>query len=229
MKVLNNGAAVIDGDTHHAIWVEQEGLVHDLFTANIIRKAFTRYQVTCAIDAGANIGTLTRVMLDAGARVHAFECNPAAAECLRHNCPEAHVYEVALSDKPGELAFVPDANAGASYTLDHSPLDPRATSETSYAIVHSMALDSYLIQPGFIKLDIEGFEVRALEGARRIIARHRPVILCEVNQGALMRADTSDELLRSLLQDFFGYQLKIVQPDCQWGDPQFDILCTPKG
>lgn len=224
MIILPNGVAAIEGDTHHRVWVEQEGLIHDLFTANIIRKVFAKYRVTQAIDAGANIGTLTRVMLNAGARVFAFECNPAAVECLRHNCPEASVYECALSDKAGKIAFVPLDNAGASFTVGVLPAKGNNCIQ-----VQAMTLDQLCIKPGFIKLDIEGFETRALMGAQNMIARHSPVILCEFNKGALDRAGSSVEELRKLLQRLGYNRQEIIQPDCKWGDPQFDVLCTPNG
>jgi len=47
----------------------------------------------------------------------------------------------------------------------------------SQSSVECVTLDSAISEaPGYIKIDIEGFEPEALEGARGIIARHRPAL-----------------------------------------------------
>ncbi len=222
MKILPNGVAVIEGDSHHGSWCEKEGLVHDKFTAGVIRQAITKYNVTNAVDAGANIGTLTRVMLDAGVQVHAFECNPAALECLRYNCPEAVIRDHGLSDRCEENRFRPLENAGASFA--YSVMKPEDIAPDIQ--VNMATLDAYGIRPGFIKLDVEGYEVKALRGAQCTIQACKPVILCEVNKGALERAGSSDTELRNMLHSY-GYRLTVIQHDCAFGDPQFDVLAIP--
>tara|TARA_B100000900_G_scaffold391103_1_gene385391 strand:+ start:214 stop:603 length:390 start_codon:yes stop_codon:yes gene_type:complete len=45
-------------------------------------------------------------------------------------------------------------------------------------------LDSYKIRDvDFIKIDVEGYEPRVLQGGMETIERYSPAILCEINQG----------------------------------------------
>lgn len=55
----------------------------------------------------------------------------------------------------------------------------------------TVALNNYVRSRGlaridFLKLDLEGPEVLAVAGARDLLARHRPVVLCEFNGAALL-------------------------------------------
>lgn len=220
MKILDNGVAVIEGDTHHAVWCASEGLIHDGFTAMILRNLIRDNRVKSAVDGGANIGTLTKVMLDEGIRVHAFEPNPQAVECLRHNCPGAMIYQCGLSSLAEKRLLIREANAGASFIARHS------SASVADELVQLMPLDTYTIKPGLIKLDVEGFEVDALRGGEKMIRRYRPIIVCEVNEGALQRAGQSKERLYETLSDL-GYSTAIMQPDCRMNSPQYDVIAIP--
>lgn len=210
---------VIEGDVAHGRWIEELGTIH--------HDPWMRDQVCrhikpgdWVIQGGANIGTLTRAMLDAGARVTAFEPNPDALECLRHNCPEANIRPFGLAHRQHTCQLHKQDNAGATYlSLNHN--------EPNTETVHCIALDDDRCHPSLLLLDVEGSEVRALRGAAQTIARCKPTIICEVNRGALERAGSSDGELFDLL-DQYGYSIQVLQPDCRIGDPQYDILCLPR-
>jgi FkbM family methyltransferase len=217
--ILPNGVMVVRGDTHHAVWCMTEGLVHDSFTAQMIRETIQRRKIKVACDIGANIGTLTRAMLDVCPTVHAFEPFKPAIQCLRHNCPEAIVHEVALSDSGGMAAIKPQQNASASY-IERYTCIPDSTN-----IVALARLDTYRLNPGFIKIDVEGHEVSVLRGAAETIRTNRPIMLIEVNQEALERNGQSEKSLLTELM-IMNYQFTIIQPEAKFGDLQFDIIAT---
>lgn len=224
MKIIPGiNVAVIEGDTAHARWIEELGTIHHdpWFRDQILRHIKPGDLV---VQGGANIGTLTRAILDAGATVYAFEPNRKAFECLQHNCPEAYSYLAALDETAGWVKIHENkTNAGASW-VEH-------TDDThSNDAIYSTAIDYHEgLRKKHVRLflaDCEGWEVKALRGAAQTIARCKPIIICEVNRGALERAGTTDAELFALLESY-GYGFTILQPDCRIGDPQYDILAMP--
>ena len=100
-----------------------------------------------------------------------------------------------VGDRPGRTTlWVPSYNGYrfdglASTTDEHSAIewlsysihnfDPSKLSVETYD-VDIVRLDDVVSEPvGFIKLDIQGAELPALEGARRILTDDRPVVMVE--------------------------------------------------
>lgn len=173
------------------------------------------------IDAGAAIGDHTVAYIQAAgdpSLVHAFECNPLMVECLYYNCPRAHIHPFALSEYHEELFFHQiNENAGASY-VDKMPLGGISVS--------AVPLDSYnFSKVGFIKWDLEGYEVKAIRGARETIARCRPIMMIEVIEGQINRAgNTVAELYQELSSLNYHWHAVIGQLDVP---PYFELHCKP--
>lgn len=225
MRILPNDVAVT-GTTHHVEWCEKEGLIHDKWMAGIIHELITSRQIKTCIDGGCHIGTLSRVMLDAGANVIGIDANKDALQCASYNCrlfPQAQFIHGALHHCSAGKARLKInlENAGATYcepTLEQSGM----------MLVDTITIDEVAAgeRIGLIKLDIEGAEVDALMGAIKTIERDRPAIICEVNDGALQRRGVCPENIFGIL-DSINYRWGILQPDCDQDDPQYDILCLP--
>lgn len=223
-KILPFGVMVIDGDTHVSKWVEQAGTLR---IAEKYLKPFQKYVPVggTVVDAGAMIGDHTVTYADwvgENGRVICFEPNSEAFECLRHNTVGIHHSvtrkRYALSDSVNELNVMSSENSGASYVYESDDED---------GDVVSFPLDYFKYESvDFLKLDIEGFETRALRGARETIARCKPVMLIEVNEGALVRAGSSREELLNLISDL-GYQHSITEHGITYTAPQYDVLCLP--
>jgi FkbM family methyltransferase len=135
------------------------------------------------LDCGANIGIISRSALRLGvARVVCFEPSPATAECLRMNFAAeigsgvVTVVEKALWNEESRL-FLKTERVGnpASHSLS-------GTTESGVGVwVPVTTIDKVVAELGlsrvdFIKMDIEGAEVKALEGARSTIQRDLPYI-----------------------------------------------------
>lgn len=228
IKILPNGVAVISDCSHHGVWMANEGLVHDKFTADAVCRHVRAG--TVAVDAGAHFGSITLPMLEAGAEVYAFEPNKEAAECLRHNCrgqDKLHVFECGLSNAPSWARLVAPDECALNYGAWHVVPDPDGD-------VRLLTLDGMMWpdqhgarEVSVLKLDIEGFELLALQGGAEAIARWRPVIICEVNSWALGRTGQTPEQLLGYIESI-GYSWSIMQPDRKVGDVQFDVVAIPK-
>jgi len=131
----------------------------------------------CVIDAGACYGdTALAFAASVGAegRVYAFEIDPPSLQVIRHNValnPELTtriaLCEQALGDFDGQR-YLHGSGPGAM-VLDHPGGHP----------VSMTTLDTFVEQAGisrvdFIKMDIEGAELGALQGASKTLARFKP-------------------------------------------------------
>lgn len=216
MKILPSNIAVLEKDSHISRWVEETGkLDHDEYSLPIILKYIKDGDYV--VDAGAFIGDHTIAYVKAvgsTGRVYAFEPNLSAYECLVYNCPSAITVKAGLSDKPSTQFFSVADNVGSSRITDSGD-----------RTVFVVALDSYeLPRLNFFKLDVEGFEVSALKGAKKTIAKHRPVMWVEVNEYALQQRGESPFSLITYLKTQLGYEIESFPPE---EGLQYDLLCKP--
>jgi len=159
------------------------------------------------IDVGSNRGWYSLLVSHgSNTRSIAFEPNLQTRELLRKNVEandlqdKVSVFSFALSDTIGPQNFYQsnfkDNDGMASLS---SPL-----AQSNKSQVDVITLDSFWLEyvkshfsPEsepiiLIKLDIEGGEFRALQGAKRLINEIRPFILCEINSTFLEYASQID-------------------------------------
>lgn len=222
IKELPSGVWVLKDD-QISQWVEQEGrLDHDQNLLPDILKHIRPGDTV--VDAGAFIGDHTLAYSDAVGPtgvVHAFEPNPVAYACLFHNmekCPNVILHDVGLSDVTGSVPLSGNnGNYGGVYIGEHMKI----------ADVPVQPLDIQGFTADFIKIDVEGYEVNVLRGAEKLINACRPKMVIEINTEALLRQNrVPSEIYRWLVTHDYGFD--IMQENCSWNDPLFDILCLPK-
>jgi FkbM family methyltransferase len=179
-------------------WVD----LHDLYVSsgcfnNTYEPNETSYFISrlnsgdTVLDIGANIGWFTLVAAKHTGkmgRIHSFEPRPETARMLKRTISDNHlrnqvtVWEYALSNSWGKVDLVwrkDTRNPGHSYVRGNST---EAVGNYDSTSVTAAPLDELLpdIAPDVIKIDIEGAEPLAIEGARNAILRKRPAILSEL-------------------------------------------------
>jgi FkbM family methyltransferase len=155
-----------------------------------------------AIDAGANVGSYTRVLLEYYSRVIAIEPMSDTFRCLERN----------LHDW-GKLDRVNLYNSAVSDAWDYVKIKrgwgrlSMTARVTSGGEISAIPIDELKLKNvGFIKLDVEGFEHKALRGATTTINESKPVVFMEVKPEEEEQSDTpyiAHEYLLSL-----GYDLE---------------------
>lgn len=129
-----------------------------------------------ALDVGANVGAYALLMggwVRPGGRVYAFEPSRQAFEGLRAHvalnglADVVHPVRAAVSDREGRAALAAEGHHGTS-RLASAGGEGTETVET-------VTIDQFCareqIVPTIIKIDVEGWELEALRGARETIAR----------------------------------------------------------
>lgn len=149
------------------------------------------------LDIGANIGWFTLLAGDKlaragkGGRVIAVEGNPAVLPYLCSSVVESGlagqviIQPYAVSNKIGFVGFdsSPHGNLGGQRALSTD-----AIANDRRQIVPTVCLDDILAdidRIDLVKIDIEGSEPLALQGARSILEKFKPIVICEVNAEAL--------------------------------------------
>jgi len=131
-----------------------------------------------AIDIGAHIGFWARDMREHFAHVHCFEPAEDVWACLVKNMAEydnVTLHHLAVGETPGHCTVCDDptrpGNTGSRF------VNPAGT-ESAIVSIDTMAFT----EVDFMKIDVEGFEPMVLRGARKTIARCKPVIIMETDK-----------------------------------------------
>ncbi|HEX5053479.1 MAG TPA: FkbM family methyltransferase [Planctomycetota bacterium] len=168
-------------------------------------------------DVGGNIGTTTLSFAACvpNGRVHVFEPSRDMLSILRRNLElsglrNVTVHDFGLADAPsrGHLQVATAGNPGSAYFVDDA--EHGAASEADE--IEVKRLDDVLAGAArldFVKIDVEGYELRVLRGASALLARHRPAVLFEVNEAALRRAGASGREVCDFLLGR-GYRLRYL-------------------
>lgn len=165
---------------------------YEMETMDLIARLVKRDSV--CLDIGANIGVMSLAMsaLVPQGKVFAFEALPQNFAHLQHNLSingiaNVEPLNVAIYDKNGTLSFDYVAEfAGGSFASETGVHDHRS----QHTEVTCVTLDDWVTQNSlgkldFVKMDIEGAEVRALAGAQKMLRTFKPNLIIECNSHAL--------------------------------------------
>lgn len=151
----------------------------------------------CVIEVGGHIGYLTAYfsqLVGEQGKVVVFEPGKNNLPYLRSNIsslPQVTLIEQAVSNNEGTADFFEEDLTGQNNSLlsDYEVFAENchrafATQEYQRRSVETVTLDSFVaksnLQPRLIKIDIEGAELFALEGAKKLLSEHHPIVMVEV-------------------------------------------------
>lgn len=232
-KILDPKYDLISG------WIESEkDLQHDKFLPEIGVANITDGIV---IDCGAHVGShgiaYARKLGSNGSLI-CIEAGATQFECLQHNAAKfqchTNLINACVSDVHGGHArfTVNEVNAGGSFTSDQKNGEI-SSNEVRTITIDGLCEDSGIFAGGglgrpvtFIKLDVEGFEYKALCGMKQTLKKFKPKLLIEMNSFRLEENGSSYRQIYDWLLEQ-GYSWRIVQPEAKGGDLQYDCLCWP--
>lgn len=196
------GKKWVSGSSDHGCWLgSYEYEKQTLFTKSILPG-------DVVFDIGAHAGFYTLLassLVGHGGRVIAFEPLPSNLEHLGahlrlNNVDNVQVIEAAVSDTDGQFSF----KLGDGTTT--GSLSPGGELKVRTVSLDTMHAKGDIPIPSAIKMDIEGGEIRALIGAKKILEQHHPIIFLATHSAEIHK--NCCELLRSL-----GYDLRPVAGD----------------
>lgn len=149
------------------------------------------------IDIGANHGmVMDEMMLNGSKKIYAFEAGNKLCAFLRSKYADnsgVQVEEYAVSNDSGMLENVTWINAWmlADPSQVGLPVSPGACDIEGYNLVsipkitidaycekHELGIDKEI---AMIKIDVDGYEYKVLQGARNTLKNNRPIILIELS------------------------------------------------
>lgn len=136
-----------------------------------------------AIDVGANWGTYTAVLSRLCTKVHSIEPNPRLARLLQRTVPSNVTVAQCAASRTAGVATLHIPVSGYRSLDGLASLRPEAGEAVERVDVPAIALDTFAAREiGFVKIDVEGFEIEVLDGAARLIAMRRPTLLIEIEE-----------------------------------------------
>ena len=160
------------------------------------------------VDVGAHIGffsLLASSLVGPSGKVYAFEANCNLFERLQTNTskyPWVRAFSRAVWSESGRMSFSDPQQPGETGWGKLSLI----RNEGHEVAVEAVSLDEWHVSVGSpsiraIKIDAEGSEPFILEGARRMIASTRPILIIELNDDLLREVRRPRETVIATLRD----------------------------
>lgn len=178
-------------------------------------------------DIGANVGFFTVLLgrlVGARGAVYAFEPVAETAKATRHNAELngfAHVTVIAaaVGRQQGTVKLALREESTWAKFADEKSTGP--TMEVPLVAIDGLVDDGTIKPPQLIKIDVEGAELEVIEGMRRTLAAHRPIILCEMHG--------KNEAFAKLMEEL-NYEVRAVETNEPLAGARWDVhaLATPR-
>jgi FkbM family methyltransferase len=168
------------------------------------------------VDLGSNIGFTTLFMSEKAGqtgKVYAIEPDPWNVNMLRQNITNngfdynTTVYENAITDKEAEIEFWQSEKSNLS-SVQKTKHSTRSIKVKAHSLKTFLKDKDY---PNFIKMDIEGHEVKVFEGALEYFKNNKKgttKILLEVHPQFYNKDNDFDSILKEYFK--IGFKVKYV-------------------
>ncbi|MCW3985535.1 MAG: FkbM family methyltransferase [Candidatus Bathyarchaeota archaeon] len=163
------------------------------------------------IDVGAHIGLFTILVAKRASRVVAIEPEPKNLRCLLHNIRLRKLSNVLVVEKAvwdcrrKLLLYLGLSSSGHSLIRDVKVLNKSHITNCKITVnadtLDSIVMNLRLPLVDFIKMDIEGAEIEALEGAKETLRRTSKIVVASYHQRNGLK--TSAGIARILIEKGF--------------------------
>ena len=173
------------------------------------------------LDIGGHAGQYAKLFarMARHGQVYSFEPGSYACSILRlavriNGFSNIHLVAKGLSDQPGsQVLNTPLKDNGTfRYGLAHmsemNRAGPYHQEEVPVTTIDRFTADEGLQRLDFIKMDVQGWEMRILEGGAETITRYRPVMVVELVDEQLLQSGNSLQAAWELLGSW-GYRAAI--------------------
>ncbi len=186
-------------------WVDQDGNYQ--YDRYLRARSFTKKR-RVSIDVGANLGLFARRMGEDFQTVYCFEPVPQARACFSRNVSGnncvLYPYGLGNGEYETEISYCEHSIGGSTIGrhANEGRTDGAVLAEEQIKL-KIRTLDSFNFRKvDFIKIDIQGYELEMLQGAKKTLRRNNAVILVELIADGIEHVEVP-KLLNSL-----GYFLK---------------------
>ena len=195
------------------VWAEDDLSV----MAELLRVQLAKKSCVTFYDVGANIGTHSVALskeFGSAIKIRAFEAQRLVFYQLCGNLAingieNVYCHNVAVSDGQTEVMEIRLPNYDERFNYGGLELSDAVNSDNQFVAkpntetVSCICLDSFDEPVDFIKMDIEGMEPQALQGARDLIDRCRPICFVEVLKSDIL---VIQEFFRSVSYNRYTYK-----------------------
>ena len=213
---INNKQELITTENFNFCTLQNDTCISDSLRQNILFEKFLMALLSKIInphknmlDVGANIGVWSIVFSTfMKGNIYAFEPQEEIFNCLINNikinqCKNVIPYNLALS------------NTNSTYLMNASYDNPnnfgafKICSDGKLLINAVIGDELNLLNIGFIKIDVEGHELKALMGLSKIIQTNKPIILIEIH----ISQEDCNNTFNYIIDLGYKYVLKITHCD----------------
>jgi FkbM family methyltransferase len=172
------GKKWIAGSCVHSCWLGSYEIAESRQMATLV------HPQSVFFDIGAQAGYHTLIASDLvgpAGQVFAFEPAPRNVSHIRRHLALNHisnvsVVESAVADRDGTMCFDEGSSLVSGHLSDTGPLSVRVLS------LDCEIIRGNLPEPDFIKIDVEGAELKVLQGAVELLLRRHPTLFIETHQ-----------------------------------------------